>query len=58
MTIREVIAILVDAPDKDKEFIAEFDISGNNTQWVQLDVVKLQNCTCGSVAELRKQEDR
>lgn len=56
MTIREVINILIDAPDKDKELITEFDISGNNTQWIQLDVINLQNCSWGSIAEIRKQE--
>lgn len=57
MTIREVINILMDAPDKDKEFIVETDISGNNQYWTQFDVISIENCTWGSVAEIRKQEE-
>lgn len=57
MTIREVINILMDAPDKDKPFITEGrkDIFTElETEWGQAEVVRIVNCGWGSVAELKE----
>lgn len=54
MTIREVINVLTDAPDKDKPFIIECrkDVLKNHDyEWEQLEVTKIVNCTHSSVAE-------
>ena len=64
MSIRDVLNILIDAPDKDKPVIIECptDIFKNvdpNFVWQSLDVVKVTNCTWGTVVEieLRKEEE-
>lgn len=54
MTIREVINVLIDAPDKDKPFIIECrkDVLKNHDyEWGQLEITKIVNCTYASVAE-------
>lgn len=54
MTIREVINILIDAPDKDKLFIVECraDVfKDHKYEWGQLELVKIVNCGHSSVAE-------
>ena len=54
MTIREVINVLIDAPDKDKPFIVECkkDVLKNHEyEWGQLKITKIVNCTHSSVAE-------
>ncbi len=53
MTIREVINVLIDAPDKDKPFIIECrkDVLKNHDyEWGQLKITKIVNCTHSSVA--------
>ena len=61
MTIREVINVLIDAPDKDKPFIVECrkDVLKNcDYEWGQLEITKIVNCTYSSVAEaLAESED-
>jgi len=57
MTIREVINILMDAPDKDKPFITECrkdTFTELETEWGQAEVVRIVNCDWGSVAEIQK----
>lgn len=57
MTIREVINVLIDAPDKDKPFIVECrkDVLKNHKyEWGQLEIKKIINCTHSSVAEAEK----
>jgi len=57
MTIREVINILMDAPDKDKPFITECrkdTFTELETEWGQAEVVRIVNCGWGSVAEIQK----
>ena len=54
MTIREVINVLIDAPNKDKPFIVECrkDVLKNHDyEWGQLEITKIVNCTHSSVAE-------
>lgn len=54
MTIREVINVLIDAPDKDKPFIVECrkDVLKNHKfAWGQLEITKIVNCCHSSVAE-------
>lgn len=62
MTIREVINILIDAPDKDKPFIIECrkDVLKNHDyEWGQLEITKIVNCTHSSVAEaIAESEDK
>lgn len=62
MTIREVINVLIDAPDKDKPFIVECrkDVLKNHDyEWGQLEITKIVNCTHASVAEaLAESEDK
>ena len=59
MTIREVINVLIDAPDKEKPFIVECRkdmIKNHDYEWVQLEVTKIVNCTQSSVAEAESEE--
>lgn len=59
MTIREVINVLIDAPDKDKSFIVECrnDVLKNNDyEWVQLKITNIVNCIHSSVAEAESEE--
>lgn len=62
MTIREVINVLIDAPDKDKPFIVECrkDVFKNHDyEWGQLEITKIVNCTYSSVAEaVAESEDK
>jgi hypothetical protein len=62
MTIREVINVLIDAPDKDKPFIIECrkDVLKNHDyEWGQLEITKIENCTHSSVAEaIAESEDK
>lgn len=62
MTIREVINVLIDAPDKDKPFIIECRknvLENHNYEWGQLALTKIVNCTYGSVAEaIAESEDK
>ncbi len=54
MTIREVINVLIDAPDKDKPFIVECRkdvLKNHNYEWGQLEIMNIINCTHSSVAE-------
>jgi hypothetical protein len=54
MTIREVINVLIDAPDKDKPFIVECRkdaLKNCDYEWGQLEITKIVNCTYSSVAE-------
>ena len=54
MTIREVINVLIDAPDKDKPFIVECrkDVLKNHKfEWGQLEIINIVNCCHSSVAE-------
>lgn len=54
LTIREVINILIDAPDKDKPFTVEClreDILNSDQEWVRLKLRTLSNTShYGSVA--------
>lgn len=59
MTIREVINVLMDAPDKDKNFIIECQKNALNnidTEWGQLEIVRIVNCVWGSVGEAKGEE--
>lgn len=61
MTIREVINVLIDAPDKEKPFIVECrtDVFKNHDYewgWGQLEVTKIVNCTHSSVAEAEEEK--
>ena len=62
MSIRDVIMELIEAPDKDKEFIVECDIDtlksllNKENGWVQFDLKKIANCAWGSVAEIQLNE--
>lgn len=59
MTIREVINVLIDAPDKEKPFIVECrtDVFKNQDyEWGQLEITKIVNCTHSSVAEAESEE--
>lgn len=54
MTIREAINILIDAPDKDKDFVVEINkrcAEMSECNWIYLDVTKIVNCGHSSVAE-------
>ena len=54
MTIREAINILIDAPDKDKDFVVEINkrcIEMSEYNWISLDVTKIVNCGYSSVAQ-------
>ena len=54
MTIREAINILIDAPDKDKDFVVEINkrcIEMSEYNWISLDVTKIVNCVYSSVAQ-------
>lgn len=54
MTIREVINVLIDAPDKDKPFIVECrkDVLKNHKfEWGQLEIINIVNACHSSVAE-------
>lgn len=59
MTIREVINVLMDAPDKDKPFIVECRkdvLKDHDYEWGQLKITKIVNCTHSSVAETESEE--
>lgn len=59
MTIREVINILIDAPDKDKPFIIECrkDVLKNHEyEWGQLKITNIVNCTHSSVATVESED--
>lgn len=59
MTIREVINVLIDAPDKEKPFIVECRtgvFKNHDYEWGQLEVTKIINCTHSSVAEAESEE--
>lgn len=60
MTIREVINVLIDAPDKEKPFIVECrtDVFKNHDyEWGQLELTKIVNCNHSSVAEAKEEND-
>lgn len=60
MTIREVINILIDSPDKDKPFIIECkkDVLKNcDYEWGQLEIVNIVNCSHSSIAEARAESE-
>lgn len=60
MTIREVINVLIDAPDKDKPFIIECRkdaLKNHDYEWGQLGIKKIVNCTHSSVAEAERGEN-
>lgn len=53
MTIREVINILIDAPDKDRPFEVEISrnmIPDDGYDWHTLSINRLQNCSYASLA--------
>jgi hypothetical protein len=59
MTIREVINVLMDAPDKDKPFIVECRkdaLKKHDYEWVQLEVTGIDNCTHSSIAEAESED--
>ena len=54
MNIRQVINVLIDAPDKDKPFIVECrrdELNKCKYEWGQLEISKLTNCGHSSIAE-------
>lgn len=54
MTIREVINVLIDAPDKDKPFIVECRkdvLKDHKFEWGQLEIINIVNCAYSSIAE-------
>ena len=60
MTIREVINVLIDAPNKDEPFIVECrkDVFKNfKYEWGRLEITKIINCTHSSVAEAESEEE-
>lgn len=60
MTIREVINVLMDAPDKDKPFIVECRkdvLKDHDYEWEQLEITKIVNCIHSSVAEAESEEE-
>ena len=63
MSIRDIIMKLIDAPDKDKEFVVECNIDElrkypeSYTGWVTCEVKQVTNCTWGTVTEIRFPED-
>lgn len=63
MKIRDVINILIDAEDKNKPLVIEcrtdtFKDYPSEYQWETLDVVKVVNCTWGTVIEVRLPEQQ
>lgn len=59
MTIREVINVLIDAPDKDKPFIIECRrdaLKNHDYEWGQLGIKEIVNCTHSSVAEAESED--
>lgn len=60
MTIREVINVLIDTPNKDKPFIVECrkDVFKNcKYEWGRLEITKIINCTHSSVAEAESEDE-
>lgn len=60
MTIREVINVLIDAPDKDKPFIVECRKDALETceyEWGQLEITRIVNCAHSSVAEAESEAE-
>lgn len=60
MTIREVINVLIDAPNKDEPFIVECrkDAFKNcKYEWGRLEITKIVNCTHSSVAEAESEDE-
>lgn len=58
MTIREVINVLIDAPDKDKPFIVEVckdAVIYNKYACVELEIKRIVNCEHLSVAEAERE---
>lgn len=54
MSIRQIINVLMDAPDKDKPFIVECrrdELNKCKYEWGQLEISKLTNCGHSSIAE-------
>ena len=54
MKIREIINVLIDAPDKDKPFIVECrkdELDKCKYEWGQLEISKVTNCGHSSVAD-------
>ena len=61
MTIREVINVLIDAPDLDKKFIVEGRkdaLKDIDTEWGTLEIVRIVNCGYASVGEVKAEEER
>ena len=61
MTIREVINVLIDAPDKDKPFIVECRkdaLKDHYYEWGQLEVTKITNLSHSSVAEAESEDKK
>ena len=61
MTIREVINVLIDAPDKDKPFEIEIHngvIPDDGYEWHTLGIENLRNCSYCSLATAIEAEDR
>ena len=61
MTIREVINVLIDAPDKDKPFIIECRkdaLKDNEYEWGQLEIKSIVNCVHSSVAEAESEDGK
>lgn len=61
MTIREVINVLIDAPDKDKPFKIEIHngvIPDDGYEWHTLGIENLRNCLWGSIATAIEDKDR
>ena len=61
MTIREVINILIDAPDKDRPFEVEISndmIPDDGYDWHTLSIKRLQNCSYASLALVGGETDR
>jgi len=60
MTIREVINVLMDAPDKDEPFKIEIRngvIPDDGYEWHTLEIENLRNCLWGSMATAMAPED-
>lgn len=54
MNIRQIINVLIDAPDKDKPFIVECrrdELNKCKYEWGQLEISKLTNCGHSSIAD-------
>lgn len=59
MTIREVINVLIDAPDKNKPFIVECKsdfLEKHIFEYVQLEITDIVNCTHSSVATAKEEK--